>query len=163
MHKSSPFPNLKELSMRRPNAWAQLYGNGSGHSITGRVGFFQTSHGVVVVAEVAGLPRSSGECDGKIFGFHIHEGESCTGTPSDPFASAGGHYNPNGCPHPYHKGDLPPLFGNHGIAFSAFLTDRFTVSEIIGKTVIIHSAPDDFTSQPSGNAGAKLACGRIVS
>ena len=162
MNKSSLFPNLKELSVRRPNAWAQLYGSGDGYSIVGHVNFFKTSHGVVVAAEVKGLPHSSRPCGAKVFGFHIHEGESCTGTAADPFAATGGHYNPSSCPHPYHAGDLPPLFGNRGIAFSVFLTDRFTVEEIIGKTVIIHSAPDDFTSQPAGNAGTKLACGRII-
>ena len=56
---------------------------------------------------------------------------------------------------------MPPLFGCNGAAFSVFLTDRITVNEIIGKTVIIHSDPDDFTSQPSGNAGTKIACGVI--
>ena len=42
-----------------------------------------------------------------------------------------------------------------------FLTDRFTLKEIIGRTVVIHSMPDDFTSQPSGNSGEKIACGVI--
>ena len=63
--------------------------------------------------------------------------------------------------HPYHAGDLPPLFGSGGVAVSVFLTDRFHLEDIIGKTVIIHSSPDDFTTQPSGNAGAKIACGEI--
>jgi len=43
------------------------------------------------------------------------------------------------------------------------LTDKFTVEEIIGKTIIIHNMPDDFTSQPAGNAGQKIACGIIMS
>jgi len=64
--------------------------------------------------------------------------------------------------HPHHAGDLPPLFGNNGYALSMFLTTRFSVSEIIGRTVILHSAPDDFTSQPAGNSGVKIACGVIV-
>ena len=72
------------------------------------------------------------------------------------------HDNPYHCPHPYHAGDMPPLFGANGYAFSAFLSDRFTVEEVIGKTVIFHEAPDDFVTQPSGNAGAKMACGVIV-
>lgn len=79
----------------------------------------------------------------------------------DPFANAMAHYDPEGCPHPYHAGDMPPLFGNNGFAFSAFITDRFSIREIIDKTVIIHSAPDDFMTQPSGNSGAKIACGVI--
>ena len=46
-------------------------------------------------------------------------------------------------------------------AYLSVLTDRFNVSDIIGRTVIIHNMPDDFTSQPSGNAGEKIACGVI--
>ena len=72
------------------------------------------------------------------------------------------HYNPQGCPHPYHAGDLPPLFGNQGYAFSAFVTDRFAVREIVEKTIIIHSKPDDFKTQPSGDSGEKMACGKII-
>ncbi|MGN1123171.1 MAG: superoxide dismutase family protein, partial [Eubacterium sp.] len=79
----------------------------------------------------------------------------------DPFADASTHSNSDNCPHPYYKGDMPPLFSAGGRAFSAFLSDRFTIDEIIGKAVIIHSSPDDFTTQPSGNAGEKIACGII--
>ena len=61
----------------------------------------------------------------------------------------------------YHAGDMPPLFGTDRFAFSAFLTDRFSAEEGIGKTVIIHDSPDDFTTQPSGNSGVKIACGVI--
>jgi Cu-Zn family superoxide dismutase len=92
---------------------------------------------------------------------HIHEGGSCTGNAADPFADAGSHYNPEGCEHPAHAGDLPPLFSNRGTAWGAVLTDRFSVGEISGKTVIIHLNPDDFTTQPAGNSGAKIACGVI--
>ncbi|MBP3600475.1 MAG: superoxide dismutase family protein [Clostridia bacterium] len=57
---------------------------------------------------------------------------------------------------------MPPLFEVNGRAFSVFLTDRFSVPQILGKTVIIHALPDDFTTQPSGNAGEKIACGIIT-
>ena len=56
---------------------------------------------------------------------------------------------------------MPPLFGADGYAFLAFVSSRFTVNEILGKTVIIHSGVDDFKTQPSGNAGEKIACGVI--
>ena len=49
-----------------------------------------------------------------------------------------------------------------GFAWMAVLTDRFRVPDILGRTVIVHSQPDDFTTQPSGNAGAKIACGVIT-
>ena len=63
--------------------------------------------------------------------------------------------------HPQHAGDFPPLLGNHGKAYMKVFSDRFSVEEIIGKTVIVHSDPDDFRTQPSGNAGRKIACGII--
>ena len=70
------------------------------------------------------------------------------GTPEDPFALAEGHYNPDNCPHPYHAGDLPPLFGNKGIAWSAFLTDRFRVGDVIGKTVLSTALPTFYVPSP---------------
>ena len=72
-----------------------------------------------------------------------------------------GHLNPGDCPHPHHAGDLPPLFGCAGRALLAVYTDRFRVPEILGRTVVIHSGPDDFTSQPAGNSGSKIACSVI--
>lgn len=93
---------------------------------------------------------------------HIHDGGSCAGRGGNkPFQLSGTHYNPNGCEHPYHAGDLPPLFSVNGIAMNAVLTNRFAVREIIGKTIIIHSGVDDFTTQPAGNSGEKIACGVI--
>ncbi len=75
--------------------------------------------------------------------------------------SEGGHYNPTGQQHPKHVGDMPPLLANDGIAFSAFYTNRFNPEDIVGKVVVIHANPDDFTSQPSGNPGSIVACGEI--
>ena len=149
------------LLNRRPEALARISGSGDYPEIHGCVRFYSTPHGTLVAVEVHGLPMALAPCKDPIFAFHLHDGNSCTGDCQDPFAGAMGHYNPEDCPHPYHAGDLPPLFGNHGYAFSVFLTDRFCVREIIGKTIIIHSAPDDFTSQPSGNSGEKIACGVV--
>lgn len=56
---------------------------------------------------------------------------------------------------------MPSLFENKGYAYMTFLTDRFKLKDVIGKAIIIHSMPDDFTSQPSGNSGEKIACGII--
>lgn len=145
------------LFLNSVSAKARVTGNG----INGEVNFYQLDDRVLVTAEVDGLPRKSSDCECGVFGFHIHEGESCTGTADDMFADTKGHYNPDKCPHPCHAGDMPPLFGNDGSAWMAFLTDRFDVRNIIGKTVVIHSMPDDFTTQPAGNSGKKIACGVI--
>ncbi len=114
-----------------------------------------------MVVEVMGLPTTQDACKKGIHALHIHSGESCTGNVKDAFANAGMHYNPTECKHPFHAGDLPPLFENEGYAMMVFFTNRFRVNEVIGKTIIVHENIDDFTSQPSGNAGAKIACGEI--
>lgn len=54
-----------------------------------------------------------------------------------------------------------PFFFNQGYAFSVFYDKRFSLPDIVGKSVIIHEKPDDFTSQPAGNAGNKIGCGKI--
>lgn len=154
--------NFSEFLLNHsPNACAQIEGSTEYPGIRGMVRFYQTKSGVLVEAEVAGLPHGDDPCAADIFGFHIHEGPACTGNNADPFADTGSHYNPEGCPHPAHAGDLPPLFGNRGLAFMTVLTDRFIVDEIAGRTIVIHRSPDDFTSQPSGNSGIKIACGQI--
>lgn len=145
----------------RPDAVADIKGSSKYPSINGYVEFYQTGYGVIIQAEVTGLPQPTNVCAGGIFAFHIHEGTVCMGNSDDSFAQAMGHYNPGNCPHPHHAGDMPPLFGNNGFAWQIFLTDRFKVTDIIGRAVIIHENPDDFTTQPSGNAGAKIACGIV--
>lgn len=99
--------------------------------------------------------------NGRFFGFHIHNGTSCTGNSEDPFANAGTHYNPTTCPHPFHSGDLPPLLENTGYAYMSVLLNKFEIKDIIGKVIIIHDMSDDFTTQPAGNSGKKIACGKI--
>ncbi len=152
---------LSSILRGRPQATANIAGSESYPGISGAVRFYQTNAGVIVQAEIDGLPDSQAPCQGRVFGFHIHEGGDCEGDREDPFADSMSHYNPHGCEHPYHAGDLPPLFGNRGFALSLFLTDRFSAEEVIGRTIIIHDRPDDFTTQPSGNAGTKIACGAI--
>ena len=147
---------------KKPHAAAKLQGSSSYPNLQGVIKFFQAKEGVFVSVYVSGLPTSDNICKQPIFAMHIHGGSSCTGNETDPFADALTHYNPNNCPHPYHAGDMPPIFGVNGSAFSMFLTNRFSVKEIIGKSVIIHSGTDDFTTQPSGNSGKKIACGIIL-
>ena len=153
--------NLMSLLRSRPQAVAQIKGSPRYPEISGNVYFYAMRSGTVVVSMISSLPASEDKCKSPVFGFHIHNGTSCTGDNTDYFKDALTHYNPNECPHPYHSGDMPPLFGVKGTALSAFLTDRFTVNEIIGKTVVIHSQPDDFATQPAGNSGEKIACGEI--
>ncbi|HWQ75878.1 MAG TPA: superoxide dismutase family protein [Syntrophomonas sp.] len=147
---------------RSPNAFADVAGSSAYPSVKGVVYFYQTEAGVLVVAHIEGLPQGAEDCPSAIFGFHIHESGPCSGTAEEPFANVGSHYNPHNCRHPAHAGDLPPLFGNNGHAFMSVLTNRFTTSEVIGRSVIIHASPDDFTTQPSGNSGAMIACGQIL-
>ena len=137
---------------RLPRAIARVSGGGGNPIIRGIIKFRQVCGGVLVTAEVVGLPH-----DG-FYAMHIHDGNSCIGAD---FPASGSHYNPNSVTHPNHAGDLPPLLSNQGKAKMSVLTGRFRVDEVIGKTVIIHSRPDDFTTQPSGNSGEKIACGII--
>ena len=143
---------------RQPEHYARLKGNADHPDIEGMVLFYRFRRGTVVVADITGLPT-----DGmNIFGFHIHEGFSCTGNAEDVFADTKGHFNPYGVKHPGHAGDMPVLFGNGGKAWMAFFTERFLPGEVTGRTVVIHDMPDDFASQPAGGAGEKIACGVII-
>ncbi|MBE5813377.1 MAG: superoxide dismutase family protein [Clostridiales bacterium] len=140
---------------------AHIKGNREYPMLHGTVMFKRISKGVLVTAKIYGLPDNN-EYNTGVFAFHIHNGMSCTGTRDDPFADAGTHYNPKNAPHPYHAGDLPPLFSNNGYAYMSVLTNRFNLREIIGRVVIIHRNIDDFSTQPAGNAGAKIGCGKII-
>ncbi len=152
---------LSSLLRGRPQAAARVKGNENCPGLSGTVRFYQTKEGVIVLAEIRGLPHADLPCHERVFGFHIHEGTDCGGDMDEPFAGAMSHYDPHGCEHPHHAGDLPPLFGSSGFALSLFLTGRFSVEEVTGRTVIIHDRPDDFTTQPSGSSGTKIACGVI--
>ncbi len=121
-----------------------------GENIRGTVKFYPQCPGVLVTAEIFGLT------DG-FHGFHIHSGESCGGKD---FADTLGHYGTGA--HPNHAGDLPPLLSCDGRAYLAVRTDRFQIPEILGRTVVIHQNRDDFTTQPTGDAGNKIACGVII-
>lgn len=153
--------NADSIIQGMPQAVAVINGSRQFPDISGITRFYQTSSGVIVFTEVNGLPMAESKCSQKIFGFHIHGGMSCSGNKNDPFANSGTHYDTANCGHPSHSGDMPPLFGSSGKAVSMFLTNRFTVDEIIGKVIIIHNDPDDFKTQPSGGAGIKIACGVI--
>lgn len=134
-----------------------------GNKAHGTVTFTQLPNGVRVVAEIHGLKKNS------VHGFHIHEKGDCSAHDA---SSAGGHYNPTSKPHgspedaEHHVGD----FGNvtadkkgevHFQQDFVGLSINGATSPIIGKAVILHAKADDLRSQPSGNAGARAACGVI--
>ena len=131
-----------------PDAVAELRGGMEAPQLSGCVEFYQENRCVLIVARISGLSES----ETGFFGFHIHQGESCSGAD---FSGTGSHYNPRDQMHPVHAGDLPPLLACRGIVYLSVKTDRFSVDEIIGRTVVIHSDPDDFHSQPAGNSGKR--------
>ena len=152
------------MKRHHPAAYCRIKGSMQYAGVEGMVFFYEVEDGILIEADVRGLPMPNKiSCNQPIFGFHIHAGESCEGTKQDPFKDALGHFNPDNCPHPYHAGDLPPLFANkEGMAMMSVVDDRFTLKEVIGKVMIIHAQPDDFHTQPSGNSGLMIACGKIM-
>lgn len=101
-------------------------------------------------------PDLSGDIP-SFYGFHIHESGNC----SNNFANTGGHYNPKHQPHPYHAGDLPPITSCDGYSWMCIYIEQLALSDVLGRSVVVHAKADDFTSQPSGNSGEKIACGVI--
>lgn len=141
----------------RPDAVARMRGGAEAPELSGAVEFYQKPQGVLIAARVSGLPQENAS---GFFALHIHEGSSCSGVV---FADTGSHYNPTDALHPDHAGDLPPLLSyGGGKAYLAVITDRFRLRDVLGRTVVIHSGPDDFHSQPAGNAGRKIGCGVIT-
>ncbi len=148
---------------QQPSAHAQLAPT-QGNTASGVVNFTQLGDKVLVDADIAGL--TPGE-----HGFHIHEKGDCSATDG---TSAGGHFNPNGHAHgnpatpEHHVGDLPMLTADaSGHAKLHVELTSITLQEgagnIVGKSVIVHQKVDDYQTQPSGNSGARVACGVIES
>ena len=132
-----------------------------GNKTVGEVTFEQMGDKVRVTAQVIGLKPNQEH------GFHIHEVGDCS---SGDGMSAKGHFNPYGKPHgrgaERHAGDLPNLNADaNGRAKLTVDLDIITVTPgptgIAGRGIIVHAQPDDYTSQPVGNAGARMACGVI--
>lgn len=153
-------------SFMPPEAAAIIKGGPLAPQITGVVTFKDAPGGTEVCADIFGLPPYQPAKDNKQpigpFGFHIHEKGNCEiGDPKEPFKAAGEHWNPTNQPHGNHSGDFPVLFSNDGVARMCFFTNKFMVRDVIGKAVMIHQNPDDYRTQPAGNAGKRLACGVI--
>lgn len=152
---------MESYSNRSNSAIAVINGSEKYPDLKGYVYFTETDDGTAVSIAVRGLPTDSSICGPDIFAVHIHDGSSCTGNSEDLFSDTDGHFNPYKCEHPFHAGDMPPLFTAGTKASAAFLTDRFMPSEIVGKTIVIHKNYDDMHTQPSGASGEKIACSEI--
>ena len=132
-----------------------------GNNVTGTVTFSRTPNGIEVTGDVMGL--SPGK-----HGFHIHQFGDCTAPDG---TSAGGHFNPENQPHAgpdqakRHVGDLGNIVADSSGNAHYARTDSHLKFEgrdsIIGRAVIVHAGADDLMSQPSGNAGPRVACGVI--
>jgi Cu-Zn family superoxide dismutase len=150
----------------KTTAFAKILGGNLAPGLYGNIFFDDVVGGTEVYLEVWGLPPYEPAKNNKQpigpFGFHIHEIGICEiKDPDNPFESAGEHYNPSNQPHGNHAGDFPVIFSNEGYARMSFFTDKFKPRDIIGKSVIIHQNPDDYRTQPAGNAGKRMACGVI--
>jgi Cu-Zn family superoxide dismutase len=132
-----------------------------GNKVTGTVTFTKVEGGVKVVADLQGLT------EGK-HGIHIHECGDCTAADG---TSAGGHFNPMGESHGSpmdamrHEGDMGNIEANaDGNAHLEYIDKSISfegMTSIIGRSVIVHKDADDFKTQPTGNSGARVACGVI--
>lgn len=129
----------------------------------GTVELTQMQHGVLLTAKLTGLPEGT-------LAFHVHE----TGLCEPPFTSAGGHYNPDSAKHGFgaedgpHSGDMPNIYvpASGDVTFevlNANLELDDSLLDADGAAIVIHAGPDDYQSDPAGNAGDRIACGVIKS
>jgi len=129
------------------------------NSVTGIVNFERTDEGTKVDVQVTGLTEGQ-------HGFHIHQYGDCTAPDG---TSAGGHFNPDDMNHSSresekrHMGDMGNLMseGENQTATLSYIDKTIYLEQILGRGIIIHAGEDDLTSQPSGAAGARIACGVI--
>jgi Cu-Zn family superoxide dismutase len=134
-----------------------------GNNAAGSIELAAMGEGVHLSGTITGLPAGT-------HGFHIHETGDCSAPDA---ASAGGHFNPDGKQHgaadapEHHAGDLGNIeadaSGNASVNIHAngITLEAGSANSIVGKAVIVHADDDDFKTQPTGNAGARLACGVI--
>jgi Cu-Zn family superoxide dismutase len=137
--------------------------NNSG--ISGTVTFTETDGSVNITANISGLSAGN-------HAIHIHAIGDCS---ADDGTSAGGHWNPTNVDHgkwgiaPFHLGDIGNIVADsNGIGTISRDTDLWCIDcndeskNVVGKAIIIHEGVDDFSSQPSGAAGARIGCGEII-
>ncbi len=138
----------------------------SGSSAVGQLIFKEVNGIVHMAAKFRGLESGT-------HAIHIHENADCS---SSDGKSAGGHWNPTfenhgewGSENGYHKGDIGNIeVGDNGFGQISFNTDEWCLGcgdekkDILGKAIIVHQGTDDFKSQPTGDAGARVSCGGII-
>ncbi len=152
-------------SMKKNTATAQIQG-ASGSSLMGEATFEETSDGVKMTLKVQGATPGT-------HAVHLHESGDCSAPDA---TSAGPHWNPMNKAHgkrmendgEFHAGDIANLeVGDDGTGTLEITAKDWTIgtgtaSDVVGKAVIIHADPDDFVSQPSGNAGSRVGCGVVT-
>ena len=136
----------------------------SGSLVSGKLSLMPMGDGLHLTGEIGGLKPNSSH------GIHIHEKGDCSAADA---SSAGGHFNPASAAHgkvdtaTHHGGDMNNISANaEGVATvdvhaKGVVLGGGAANDAVGKAVIVHADPDDYTSQPSGNAGARVACGVI--
>ncbi|RPE80027.1 superoxide dismutase family protein [Vulcaniibacterium tengchongense] len=137
----------------------------SGSLVSGTLELRPTGNGVHLRGEIGGLGPNGTHA------IHIHEKGDCSAADA---SSAGGHFNPAGAPHgkvdrgAHHAGDMDNIVADaEGVAkvdvhASGVTLGGGAANDVAGKAVIVHAAADDYTTQPTGNAGGRLACGVIA-
>jgi len=137
----------------------------SGSLVSGKLTIVPMGNGVHLTGEIGGLSP------GSTHAIHIHEKGDCSAADA---SSAGGHFNPSAQPHgkvgsgAHHGGDMDNLVANaEGVAQVNAHAEGVTLgggaaNDVAGKAVIVHAAADDYRTQPTGNAGGRVACGVIT-
>lgn len=133
--------------------------------VTGELTFDPAGDALRLYGHVRGL------APGSVHGFHLHETGDCSAPDA---TSAGGHFNPDQMQHgnrvaegPHHAGDMPNLVaGEDGVApvelrLEGLRIDSDDGHDVVGRAVIVHAQADDYATQPTGNAGARIACGVV--
>ncbi len=139
-------------------------GAASGSRVSGELTVTPEGSGVRITGTIDGLEPSTQH------GLHIHQIGDCSAPDA---SSAGDHFNPGDAPHgnpdgeQHHAGDLPNAHADsYGLAMVDVTVDQLQLGgggefDILGRAIVVHAQPDDYTSQPSGASGARIACGVI--
>ncbi len=161
--KPDPTPTpVEPAAPPTPKAAVAELAAASKSKVKGTIDFKEVDGGVEVIATIEGLKAGD-------HAYHVHEKGDCSAPDA---TSAGGHFNPNSHPHgspdaaEHHEGDFGNLTaGKDGKATKTFVMKGITLADgptsIVGKGFIIHEKADDFKTQPTGNAGSRVACGVI--